>query len=65
MEMAREPRIRGEMRQVVEIRCYEDLFTKVVNLGFPSGLVATDLPCSAGGTGSTPGPGRCHELRGS
>ena len=31
----------------------------------PSGLVATNLACSAGGTGSSPGPGRCHVLRGS
>ena len=33
-------------------------------MGFPGGPLATDLPCNAGDTGPTPGPGRCHVLQG-
>ncbi|KAJ8782111.1 hypothetical protein J1605_001975 [Eschrichtius robustus] len=31
--------------------------------GFPGGAVAENLPASAGDTGSSPGPGRCHMPR--
>ena len=31
--------------------------------GFPGGAVVENLPANAGGTGSSPGPGRSHMPR--
>ena len=36
---------------------------KILLEGFPSGAVVKNPPASAGGTGSSPGPGRSHMLR--
>ena len=33
---------------------------KIKPLGFPSGSVVKTLPATAGDTGSTPDPGKCH-----
>ena len=40
-------------------------FPKIERRGFPGGPVVESLPAKAGDTGSVPGPGRSHELRGS
>ena len=36
---------------------------KFSNGGFPGGTVVKNLPANAGGTGSSPGPGRSHMPR--
>ena len=40
-------------------------FPKIERRGFPGGPVVESLPAKAGDTGSVPGPGRSHVLKGS
>ena len=39
------------------------IFFKKLTRGFPGGAVLKNLPANAGGTGSSPGPGRSHMLQ--